>query len=222
VTDDQLEAAMRFIEVAVLTAISATLCGPALACQGNQVLFEDDFVRLDPTWGDADDAFYLRDGKLVINPGYDEFYSALNTMGLYDDIDFCVKLTPVNADPEGNSFAGVMFWAIDYDNYYYVVVTAEQSIGIFRRQRKRVLPQLRWTTFEALKPGNAAENEIRVVTVGNAATIYVNGQEYATIRGQPPAEGQQIGLRATSPRNERAVWTFDDVKVTVPVVPQTQ
>ena len=213
---------MRLSAVVLAIALSAGLCGAAVACQGSQVLFEDGFETLAPTWGNADDAFFLEDGQLTIMPGYDEYYASLSTMGTYEDIDYCLNLEAIKADPEGNSFAGLLFWAIDYDNYYYIMITAEQSIGVFRRQRGRVLPQLRWTRLESLKPGNGVVNEIRVVTVGDRATIYVNGALYGSLRGQPPADGQQIGVRATSPRNERAVWAFDDIKVTVPEAPPTQ
>ncbi|HET7716438.1 MAG TPA: hypothetical protein VFK86_12510 [Bauldia sp.] len=213
---------MSLAGLALAVAVSVGAANAALACQGSQVLYEDGFATLEPTWGGADDAFFVEDERLIIMPGYDEYYSALNTMGTYEDIDLCVDLEPIKADPEGNSFAGVIFWAIDYDNYYYVVVTAEQSIGVFRRQRGRVLPQLRWATFDALKRGNGVVNQIRIVTLGNTATIYVNGQQYGTIKGQPPSDGQQIGVRATSPRNERAVWAFDNVKITAPEIPQTQ
>lgn len=212
---------MRLTGLALIVALTMAP-GAAAACQGSQTLFEDTFETIEPTWGGADDAFFLDDGRLTIMPGYDEYYSALNTMGTYQDMDLCATLSPIKADPEGNSFAGLMFWAIDYDNYYYVVITAEQSIGVFRRQRGRVLPQLRWARFDALQPGNGVENELRVVTVGNTATIYVNGQRYGAIKGQPPADGQQIGVRATSPRNDRAVWAIDNVKVTTPDGPQTQ
>ena len=213
---------MRLTIVALAAAVSMSPAGAALACEGSQVLYEDTFETLDPTWGTADDAFFLDENRLTIMPGYDEYYSALNTIGTYEDIDLCVNLEAVKADPEGNSFAGIIFWAIDYDNYYYVVITAEQSIGVFRRQRGRVLPQLRWTTFDALNRGNGVGNALRIVTLGNTATFYVNGQQYGTIKGQPPADGQQIGVRATSPRNDRAIWAFDDVKITAPVIPQTQ
>jgi hypothetical protein len=213
---------MRLTGLAVAMALSVGSTEAALACQGTEVLFEESFATLEPTWGNADDAFFLEDGQLTIMPGYDEYYSALNTMGTYGDIDLCFNLEAIKADPEGNSFAGLIFWAIDYDNYYYIVVTAEQSIGVFRRQRGRVLPQLRWATFDALKPGNGVVNELRVVTIGNAATIYVNGAEYGTIKGQPPSDGQQIGVRATSPRNDRAVWGFDDFRITAPEAPRTQ
>jgi hypothetical protein len=213
---------MRLTGLALVIALSVGPTAAARACEGSQVLFEDSFETLSPTWGNADDAFFIEDGQLTIMPGFDEYYSALNTMGTYEDIDLCFNLEAIKADAEGNSFAGLIFWAIDYDNYYYVVVTAEQSIGVFRRQRGRVLPQLRWTTFDALKAGNGVVNEIRLVTVGNTATVYVNGTEYGTIKGQPPSDGQQIGVRATSPRNDRAAWGFDDVRITAPEAPQTQ
>jgi hypothetical protein len=213
---------MRLTACAAGLVLVAGITGAALGCEGSQVLYEDKFDDLASTWGPADDSFFIQDGRLTITPGYDEYYSALNTMGLYDDIDLCGEITAVKADPDGNSFAGLIFWAIDYDNYYYLMITAEGSLGVFRRQRGRVLPQLRWGSVDTLKQGNGAVNELRIVTVGNLASIFVNGQFYASFKGQPPADGQQIGVRATSPRNDRGVWAFDDLKITVPEPPRTQ
>ncbi|MCB1499653.1 MAG: hypothetical protein KDK07_07655 [Bauldia sp.] len=213
---------MRLTGLVVMAALSVLPWRTAGACEGSQVLFEDSFESLEPTWGTPDDSFFIDSERLTIMPGYDQYYSALNTMGTYEDADICVDLEAIKADAQGNSFAGLIFWAIDYDNYYYLVVTAEQSIGVFRRQRGRVLPQLRWTRIDALKPGNGVVNQIRVVTAGNTASIYVNGEFYATMKGQPPADGQQIGVRATSPRNDRAIWAVDNMKITVPEAPATQ
>ena len=214
---------MRLGGIALAVGLAAMApSGVALACGGGQVLYEDTFEALEPTWGTADDSFFLDDGRLTVMPGYDQYYSALNTMGTYEDADICFDVEAIKADREGNSFAGPIFWAIDYDNYYYLLITAEQSIAVFRRQRGRVLPQLRWTRFEALRPGNNTVNQIRIVTTGNTAAIYVNGTFYATMKGQPPVDGQQIGLRATSPRNERAVWAFDNIRVAVPEAAATQ
>jgi hypothetical protein len=213
---------MRLTGLAVMAALSILPGATAAACGGSQVLFEDTFETLAPTWGSVDDSFFIDSDRLTIMPGYDQYYTALSTMGTYEDADICIDLEAIKADAQGNSFAGLIFWAIDYDNYYYLVITAEQSIGVFRRQRGRVLPQLRWTRIDALKPGNGAFNQIRVVTTGNTASIYVNDQFYATMKGQPPSDGQQIGIRATSPRNDRAIWAFDNIKITVPEAPATQ
>jgi hypothetical protein len=194
-----------------------TLAGAsAYACQGKTVLFEDNFETLEPTWGAKDDAFYLEDGRLVLKPGLDEYYSALNTAGFYDNIDYCVRIYSVNADPAGNSFAGVMFWATDYDNYYYALIAGDGAVGIFRRQRGKTLKQTDWTVFDAANKGKEAVNELRVVTIGKEASVYVNGKLFKTMKGQPPENGQEIGVRATSSKGEKAIYAFDDIKVTEP------
>jgi hypothetical protein len=191
----------------------------AEACQGTEILFQDDFTTLEPAWGEPDDAFFGENGKLVITPGLDEFYSALSNAGFYDDIDYCVAVTSTKGDPGGDSFAGLIFWATDYDNYYSVLITSEGSAGVFRRQRGRTLPQVNWQDVASLKQGDNVANEVRVVTKGGEATIYLNGQEFRKIKGQAPKDGQQIGVRATSPKTERAVFAFDDIKVTAPTAP---
>lgn len=208
---------MRKLSLGIGLALWALAGAAAQACQGKEVLFEDNFETLEPTWGESDDAFYLEDGRLVIKPGLDEYYSALNTAGFYDNIDYCIRITSVHADPKGNSFAGVMFWATDYDNYYYALVAGDGAAGIFRRQRGKTLTQTAWVAFDAIKTGKDAVNELRVVTVGKEASIYVNGKLFKKVRGQPPENGQEIGVRATSPKDERAIYSFDDIKVTTPL-----
>jgi hypothetical protein len=194
----------------------------AHACEGSEVLFEDNFDTMEPAWGAEDDAFYRDNGQLVITPGLDEFYSALSNAGLYDDIDFCASVTAVKPDPAGHSYAGLIFWAIDYDNYYCVLISADGSAAIVRRQRGRTLTQLNYTSAPVLKTGPGAVNRIRVVTVGNLASIYLNGELFRQFKGQPPPNGQQIGVRATSPKDDRAVYAFDDIQVTLPGEPAGQ
>jgi hypothetical protein len=55
-----------------------------------------------------------------------------------------------------------------------------------------------------------------VVTVGKRASIYVNGQLFREVTGQPPPNGQEIGVRAISAKNMKAVYAFDDIKITEP------
>ena len=126
------------------------------------------------------------------------------------------RIYSVNADPAGNSFAGVMFWATDYDNYYYALIAGDGAVGIFRRQRGKTLKQTDWTVFDAANKGKEAVNELRVVTIGKEASVYVNGKLFKTMKGQPPENGQEIGVRATSSKGEKAIYAFDDIKVTEP------
>ena len=57
---------MRLTTVAVLAGFSAGLAGPALGCEGSQVLFEDSFERLAPTWGDAATGAFLASSCLAL------------------------------------------------------------------------------------------------------------------------------------------------------------
>lgn len=207
---------MRTFSIAIALALSVVATAGASACEGTNVLFEDNFQTLDPTWGNADDSFFLKDGRLVITPEPDQYYSALNTAGFYDNIDYCVRIYSINADPAGNSFAGLIFWATDYDNYYYALLAGDGAVGIFRRQRGKMLKQNDWTVFDAANKGKDAVNVLRVVTVGKEASVYVNGKLFKTLRGQPPENGQQIGVRATSSKDGKAIYGFDDIKITEP------
>ena len=66
------------------------------------------------------------------------------------------------------------------------------------------------------KTGDGGTNELRVVTKGNEATLYVNETEFAKFTGMAPDNGQQIGVFAESPESGTARYAFDDLKVTRP------
>jgi hypothetical protein len=207
---------MRKLAIAIGVTMWMLAGAGAHACEGTDVLYEDNFESLDSTWGNADDSFYLKDGRLVVTPDLDKYYAALSTAGVYDDIDYCVRIYSLKADPKGNTFAGVIFWATDYDNYYYALIAGDGAVAVFRRQRGKVLQQVDWTAFGAVKKGDDAVNNLRVVTVGKQASIYVNGQLFRDVTGQPPPNGQQIGVRAISAKNLKAIYAFDDIKITDP------
>ena len=185
------------------------------ACEGSKTLFEDGFDRLDPTWGQADDSFYVKDGRLFILPNPDQAYYAFNNSGYYDIVDYCVDVIAVNADLSGDSYAGQIFWGIDKDNYYSFLVTADGYAAVFRRQKGKTLSQVDWVEFSGIKTGADAVNQLRVVTSGTQAKLYVNGSEFQTITGQPPEDGWQFGVRAASPKNSKATYGFDNVELTV-------
>ena len=66
----------------------------------------------------------------------------------------------------------------------------------------------------ALHAGDGATNQLRVVTKGSLASLYVNGEKFKDISGQPPEKGQEIGLIAYSPKKGPATYAFDNVKIT--------
>jgi hypothetical protein len=53
-----------------------------------------------------------------------------------------------------------------------------------------------------------------VTTSGNAIIAYINGQKFASIKGQLPDGGGAVGLYAQSEKSSRDTWKFIDLKVT--------
>ena len=109
-------------------------------------------------------------------PDPNEYVSVHNTAGVYDDIDFCVTATAVSGDKLENAAYGVMFWYVDSNNYYAVEIDTNGKAAIYRSQRDNWLPQVRWQDTDSVKKGAGEANQIRVVTLGNKATVYINGQ----------------------------------------------
>ncbi len=93
----------------------------ALACKGSQVLYEDNFVTLDPAWGQQSANLSIKDGKLVLQPNINAGLVVLNQASLFGDMDVCVKVTMAKSDDPAYS-AGLTFWAKDYCDYYYLPV----------------------------------------------------------------------------------------------------
>ena len=185
-------------------------------CEGTTVLFEDRFDALQPTWGAPTDSFKAEGGRLVVAPEPDSYFWANNRASLYDDIDMCVTMTTITGmDPE-DAKAGLLFWYVDANNFYVLEFAPNGKASVWRRQRGKWLEQVEWQDVEGANSGDGAVNELRVVTKGDQAVLYINGSEFAEFDGVAPDNGQQIGVFATSPEAGVARFAFDDLKVTRP------
>ena len=201
------------IATAVLLLIGA---GAAQACDGKKVLFEDQFNELQSTWGASPDAVKLEDGRMVVSSKANRSVWLPNTAAVYDDIDMCVDVTTVEAvDPKTNS-VGLIFWYADDKDFYAVETDASGNASIWRQQRGKWLKQVAWTKVPSLHVGDGATNQLRLVTKGSLATIYMNGEKFRDVNGQPPDKGQEIGVIAYSPKKGPATYAFANVKVTQP------
>ena len=204
----------RSVLAAVL--LVAGIAPAAAVCPGLDVLVQDQFERLEPTWGDPGPTVRVENAALLIAPVAGTEAWAVDNAGLYDDIDMCVTITTVTGGEETESRAGPIFWYRDVNNFYTFVLAPNGRASVWRRQRGRWLVQIDWRDAEAANEGDGAINELRVTTVGNEATYHVNGTEFATLEGDAPANGQQIGLFAGSPDDTEAVFSFDGLRVTKP------
>ncbi|MBN9022059.1 MAG: hypothetical protein J0H08_08190 [Rhizobiales bacterium] len=207
---------MRFRSVAVAVALWLGASGAAFACQGATILFQDSFERLQPTWGPESDAFRVVDGQVEVTPPADSYYWVANSANLYDDIDMCVTMTTAASGDPVEAKAGLIFWYADVNNFYVFELAPNGMASVWRRQRGKWLEQVAWREAEGANKGDGAINELRVTTVGNDATFYINGKQFEQLDGSAPENGQQVGLFAASPPASAARFAFDNLKLTKP------
>jgi hypothetical protein len=175
---------------AVLLAVTAGLAG--------KVLFEDKFTSLDPSWGAPGPIMDVKDGKLVITPEKNTSQTILNQGNVFPndgEASFAIAYVKAPAPTWGS---GLVFWAKDYNEYYAILMNAEGWFAVQRYVAGRYLLPVAWRESDAIKKGEGALNQIKVVTKGNKATVVVNGKEVITFSGQPPAGGSLIGFKVAS------------------------
>ncbi len=198
-------------------ALSLAGLGPAAAvCPGLDVLFQDTFDSLQPTWGQASAAVKIDNGQLVLLPAVGTYVWVTNNAGVYDDVDMCVNVTTVAGVDPTEAKAGPIFWYTDVNNFYVFELAPNGKASVWRRQRGKWLAQVNWQDAPSANKGDGATNELRVTTTGDDATFYVNGTEFKKLSGSAPDNGQQIGLFAGSPEKDAATFAFDDLKATKP------
>lgn len=202
-----------FLAVGVWFALGSA----ALAiCPGTDVLLLDNFDRMEPTWGEPDEAFKVVNGQLVLAPKPDQYYWRANSASVYDDIDMCATMTTIAGVVPEDAKAGLVFWYVDVNNFYVFELAPNGKASVWRRQRGKWLKQVDWQDAKGANSGDGAINELRVTTAGSQATFYVNGNEFKQLTGSPPDNGQEIGIFAASPETGAASFGFDNFKVTKP------
>jgi glucose/mannose transport system substrate-binding protein len=178
---------------------------------GGDILYEDDFTNLDPSWGTAGDILSVKDGKLVLKPALNTTQSVLNQSNVFDDADIEVEVTLSSGDPIVPG--GLIFWAKDYSNFYCFSIDANGSFKISHFVIDRWLTPIGWTESNAINKGVGQANKLRVVTKGRQATAYINDKEVITINGQPPQGGGCVGISGGSVQDSQNTWEFARLRV---------
>ena len=201
-------AALAMAMAVVLLAVSASLAG--------KVLFADKFASLDPSWGAPGPIMDVKDGKLIITPEMNTTQTVLNQANVYpNDAEGSFALTFVKTPAHGWG-SGLVFWARDYNEYYAVLLNPEGWFAVQRHVAGRYLLPVAWRESDAIKQGEGAENQVKVVTKDNKATVFINGKEVISLSGQPPQGGTLIGFKvASGPEGSNSV-AFSNFKLVQP------
>src|SRR5215471_17144053 len=195
-----------------IIAIVALLLGaPVWSVRGAEILYEDDFTNLDPSWGTAGAILSVKEGRLVLKPAPNTTQSVLNQSHLFDDADIEVQVMLSSGDPIVP--AGLIFWAKDYSNFYCFSIDANGSFKVSHFVVDRWLVPVGWTESAAIRKGIGQPNKLRVVTKGRQATAYINDKEVITINGQPPQGGGCVGIGGGSGEDSQNTWEFASLRV---------
>jgi hypothetical protein len=114
---------------------------------------------------------------------------------------------------DGNSSAGLIFWAANRQNYYTAMIYPNGRFLISRLVNGTWTYLIRAAKSESVKPGLRAINEIMITSSVDMGSVYINGQKVWDFHGQPPHSGGSIGLLAQSDAAEVTEWRFLDVVV---------
>jgi hypothetical protein len=184
------------------------------AADDDNVEFEDNFESLDPGWGEGSSSYGVKDGKFFIALEPQTWTTALNQANVFKELDVTALVTMAKCDDPTLGAGGLVFWAEDYANYYAMLVAGDGRVAVMRHAAgNRLLQAVPWKASEVIKRGVGETNELRVVTKGHVATLYINGSQVATFKGQHPEGGGLVGFMAESWSKEKTRWEFAQLKV---------
>ncbi len=204
---------LPFASAAVLSLLLAA--EPAMACKGDKVLFSDDFKQVDTSWGFDSPDVSVEEGKVKVKPKPNISNLLMYKAILFTNADYCITVrTPNSLSDSDNTMAGPLFWATDYDNYYMFMITPSGYAEITRKVKGKWIDVIEWKQEPNIKRDPGAKNVLDVETDGDTITAYINDQKFASVKGQAPEGGGQIGMRAQSEKDQVDTWKFTALKVT--------
>ncbi|MEE8531075.1 MAG: hypothetical protein V3S34_02550, partial [Hyphomicrobium sp.] len=199
---------------------STDTAASAPGCADGKVLYVDNFRAHDPTWGRKDARLKISSGKAVFTPVPGTRTFRWNRVFVFDDLDACATVSLAKGTSDATaSYAGLMFWVEDNQNYYQAVIAPNGYFTIARIINGRDAPSrpIKWTKTNAIKYGAKKKNTLRLILKGDQVGVLINGKEVANFTGEPPSRPSYIGLLAASAPSKRGdTWSVTDFKITEP------
>jgi hypothetical protein len=197
-----------------VAALIVSTADQGFACQGDKVLLAEDFSAADASWGAQNNNFVIKDGAATIKADSQRGYKALDNAFLFDDADICVTVTALDIGKPEATAGGLVFWAQDYRNAYFLLLATNGYYKIGRLiDGAWVNAPLDWTQSDAIAQGVNKPNTLRLTIKGQVLAVEINGKPGATLRAQSPGAATLIGLYAES-ADKVDTWKFNALKLT--------
>ena len=187
--------------LSVITALQLLAWTPAWACTGQAgaVIFQDSFADDTGGWDETPPASMVKSPLYVFALGpQDTNYNANNLTFSATDGDYCMDfILPPSISANNLVYAGINFWAADYDNMMNIEVGSDGTLYLEK------LAAQNWSTIwtvsksPAFLPAANAVNSLRVTALGGLITVYLNGTTIKAVRAQEPTNtGLSFGMSA--------------------------
>jgi hypothetical protein len=187
------------------------LAGAAPALAG-QVVLSDPLSTWPLNFGAQGAEVFLKNGAVHISVPINGANWVSYNGFTFTDMDASVTITPMTAT--GNA-AGLIFWGTGPSDFFeFSVSDTGGSFAVYRHVSTSASPWQAVVPYmkSALVKAGAA-NTLRVVTKGNAATLYINGQVAGSLSLMAPPSGGAVGLEGEGGAKGPADYAFSNLTV---------
>src|SRR5260370_5210796 len=180
----------KFYTFSVCALIALLLLSVFPSAVAGEILYEDNFVNLDPSWGPASEILSAKEGKLTLKPALNTTQSVLNQSNVFVDADIRIDVAMSATDTKVTGAldvpGGLIFSAKDYHSFYCLCINALGSFKISQYVTGQWLTPVNWTENPAINKGVGQVNRLRVETKSGPATPFFNNKQISIFKGQPP------------------------------------
>jgi hypothetical protein len=204
---------MSWMTWAAAVVVLAVAGSEAHACQGRQVLLEDNFTRADKGWA-LSNKVAISNGALTITPEADAYQSILHQGRRFEAADICVNVTVPQVKVRDDLELRLLFLAEDPNHLTYFWMSGFGGFGVKRAAIGTgidLVSQRKWNGID-LSAGRT--NRLRLSYAGNQASIFLNDNKLVDLRVQPVGGGGMFGFGVWSEVARPTTWSFSNLKVT--------
>ena len=201
---------------ALVAILAATFTGsPAVACQGKNVLFEDNFAAVNPRW-EMWNQVKIQSGAMQITATAGHIAAIFYKGEAFDKADMCVDtIVPAVSDVRNQGMPSLIFEGQAYDDFYaFYVSPANGTAAITRLLKNKWLHPIPFRKADGIAAAPGATNTLRLTLNGAHATAYINGVKFTDFLINAHEGGGFAGLEADGGQTASVTWSFKKFKVT--------
>lgn len=201
---------MAWAAVAAIFAAS-----PALACQGKNVLFQDNFAQANPRW-EIWNQTKIQAGAMQITALAGHIAPIFYKGESFDKADFCVDtIVPAVSDPKNQGLASLLFEGQTYQDFYqFFFSPAARVAGVNRLLNNKWLHPIPYRKADGIIASAGATNTLRITLNGAHGTAYINGTKFVDFLINAHEGGGFVGLEVDGGQTAPVTWNFKNFKVT--------